>query len=115
MDDAIRLGYQAAVVSLESPTYRRLWLSIAHHPGNTVSCSQAEALVQAAEMRTGLRPMRRTELFCQRILSVQAYLNGVEQRLHAQQAAVEKAQLRLVAMGDRLLNDQLLLRQLEDE
>jgi hypothetical protein len=42
MDDEIRLGYQARVVSLESPTYGRLWLSIAHHPGDTVSCTQAE-------------------------------------------------------------------------
>ena len=31
MDDEIRLGYQAGVVSLESPTYDRLWLSVAHH------------------------------------------------------------------------------------
>ena len=67
MDDEIRLGYQAAVVSLESPTYRRLWLSAAHHPGDTVACSQAEALVQAAEARTGLRPRRRTELLRQRL------------------------------------------------
>ena len=31
MDDDIRLGYQAALVSLTSPTYGRLWLSVAHH------------------------------------------------------------------------------------
>src|SRR5438105_15730471 len=67
MDDDIRLGYQAALVSLESPTYGRLWLSVAHHPGDTVSCTQAEALVLAAEARLGLRPRRRTELLCQRI------------------------------------------------
>mgnify|MGYP001636564188 CR=1 FL=1 len=67
MDDEIRLGYQAGVVSLESPTYGRLWLSIAHHPGDTVSCTQAEALVVAAEARTGLRPLRRTELLRSRI------------------------------------------------
>jgi hypothetical protein len=58
MDDEIRLGYQAALVSLQSPTYGRLWLSIAHHPGDTVSCTQAEALILAAEARTGLRPRR---------------------------------------------------------
>jgi hypothetical protein len=67
MDDGIRLGYQAGVVSLESPTYRRLWLSVAHHPGDTVSCTQAEALVRAAEARTGLRPRRRTECLRERI------------------------------------------------
>jgi hypothetical protein len=43
MNDEIRLGYQAGVVSLASPTYGRLWLSVAHHPGDTVSCTQAEA------------------------------------------------------------------------
>jgi hypothetical protein len=46
MDDAIRLGYQAALVSLVSPTYGRLWLAVEHHPGDTVACTQAEALVQ---------------------------------------------------------------------
>src|SRR5207248_8001726 len=65
MDDEIRLGYQAGVVSLESPTYGRLWLSVAHHPGDTVSCTQAEALVLAAEARLQRRPRRRTELLRQ--------------------------------------------------
>src|SRR5258706_13642511 len=41
------------------PTYGRLWLSVTHHPGDTVSCTQAEALVLAAEARTRLRPRRR--------------------------------------------------------
>jgi hypothetical protein len=35
MDDEIRLGYQAGVVSLISPTYGRIWLSATHHPGET--------------------------------------------------------------------------------
>jgi len=61
-DDDIRLGYQAGVVSLESLTYGRLWLSVAHHPGDTVSCTQAEALVLAAEARLKRWPRRRTEL-----------------------------------------------------
>src|SRR5207248_7113053 len=67
MDDEIRLGYQAGVVSLQSPTYGRLWLSVAHHPGDTVSCTQAEALVLAAEACTRLQPRRRTELLRQRL------------------------------------------------
>jgi hypothetical protein len=67
MNDDIRLGYQAAMVSLDSPTYTRLWLSGAHHPGDTVSCTQAEALVLAAEARTGLRPRRRADLLRSRI------------------------------------------------
>ena len=49
MGDEIRLGYQAGVVSLQSPTCGRLWLSVEHHAGDTVSCMQAEAMALAAE------------------------------------------------------------------
>ena len=91
MADEIQLGYQAAVVSLVSPTYRRLWLSAAHHPGDTVSCSQAEALVLAAEARTGLRPRRRTELLRQRIEAFERQLKPTQHRLLVQQAGVDKA------------------------
>lgn len=69
MGDKVALGYQAAVVSLNSPTYGRLWLSNQLHSGDTVSCTQAQALVKAAEARTGLRPRRRTELVEMRLAS----------------------------------------------
>jgi hypothetical protein len=42
MDDAVRLGYQAARVSLHCPTYGRLWLSVTPHPGDTVASTQAQ-------------------------------------------------------------------------
>ena len=42
MSDAIRLGYKAAMVSLHSPTYGRLWLSSVQHPGDVVSCRRGE-------------------------------------------------------------------------
>lgn len=48
MSDEIRPGYQAALASLQSPTYGWLWLSVTHHPGDTVSATQSEAPVQAA-------------------------------------------------------------------
>ncbi len=91
MDDEIRLGYQAALVSLKSPTYRRLWLSIAHHPGDTVSCTQAEALVLAAEARTGLRPQRRTELLRSRIQAFEQQMAQIRQRLETQEQLVQRA------------------------
>ncbi len=78
MGAEIRLGYQAAVVSLTSPTYGRLWLSAAHHPGDTVSCTQAEALLLAAEARTGLRPRRRTDLLRQRIGALEQQLATIQ-------------------------------------
>jgi hypothetical protein len=74
MDDAIRLGYQAGLVSLRSPTYGRLWLAIAHHPGDTVSCTQASNLVYTAEAKTGLRPLRRTALLRQRMAALEEQL-----------------------------------------
>jgi hypothetical protein len=95
MDDEIRLGYQAALVSMVSPTYGRLWLSVTHHPGDTVSCTQAEALVLAAETCTGLRPQRRIELLRQRIQARDAQVRVAQERLDTQQTAVAAAQARL--------------------
>jgi hypothetical protein len=92
MDDEIRLGYQAGVTSMHSPTYGRLWLSVEHHAGDTVSCTQAEALILAAEQRTGLRPRRRTELLKTRITACQPARQPTEKRYESQKAALEKAQ-----------------------
>jgi hypothetical protein len=95
MDDDIRLGYQAGVVSLQSPTYGRLWLSVAHHPGDTVSCTQAEALVLAAEARLGLRPRRRTDLLCQRMAAFEQQVAQSAARLERQRQALQQARQRL--------------------
>jgi len=97
MSTEIRLGYQAALVSLESPTYGRLWLSVEHHPGNTVSSTQAEALVLAAEKRLGKRPRRRTDLLRQRIQQFEQAMAATHRRLEAQQKAVQRARERLSA------------------
>ena len=91
MDDEIRLGYQAGMTSLHSPTYGRLWLSVEHHAGDTVSCTQAEALVLAAEKRTGLHPRRRTELLQERIETFQKERLPTEKRLESQKTGLEKA------------------------
>lgn len=91
MDDAVRLGYQAALVSLHSPTYGRLWLSVTPHPGDTVSCSQADALVRAAEARTGARPLRRTDLLAERIRDQQAEIEATQRRLERCRSQVNVA------------------------
>ena len=86
MDDEIRLGYQAAVVSFGSPTYRRLWLSVKPHPGHLLSCQLTEELVQAAETQTRVRPHRRSDLLCQRLQAASEQLakttQGLIQRQH---------------------------------
>ena len=61
MGDTICLGHQAALVSMHSSSYGRLWIANQLHPGDTVSVSEAQALVGAAERRTAMRPRRRTE------------------------------------------------------
>ena len=92
MSDEIRLGYQAGVVSLQSPTYGRLWISVDHHTGDTVSCTQAEGLVRAAEKRSGQRPKRRTELLQKRIEALVKSRAPAEKRLMTQQLNLETAQ-----------------------
>ena len=95
MNDEVRLGYQAALVSLESSTYGRLWLSIAHHPEDTVSRAQAEALILAAEARTGLRLRRRTELLTSRIHACEQQMAQIQERLETQEQLVQRAKERL--------------------
>jgi hypothetical protein len=96
MSDAVQLGYQAALVSLHSPTYGRLWLSVEQHPGDAVSSSQAEALVQAAEARTGARPWRRTDLLAERITQHRALLQEAEVKQARAQTRLEETRHYLV-------------------
>lgn len=95
MDDQIRLGYQAALVSLNSPTYGRLWLSATHHPGDTVSCTQAEGLIMAAEARLQQRPQRRMGLLGQRIERFEQGMQQTLHRLESQQRALADATHRM--------------------
>ncbi len=115
MDDDIRLGYQAGVVSLESPTYGRLWLSVAHHPGDIVSCTQAEALVLAAEARLRLRPRRRTELLRQRIHAYEQVVTQTGERLERQQQAVKQAKQRLAETEQQVQEYQKQVDELEQD
>ncbi len=71
MGDGLHLGYEAAMVSMYSPTYGRFWLSVVNHSGSNVSSKQAEALVQAAETRKGMRPMRRADLLSKHICALE--------------------------------------------
>ena len=107
------LGYQVAVVSLQSPTYGRVWLSGAHHPGDTVSCTQAEALVGAAEARTGLRPCRRTDLLQKRIQAFEQQIAGTENRREIQEQALDQAQNRVFEAERQLQERQAELENLE--
>jgi len=102
MDDEVRLGYQAAVVSMRSPTYGRLWLAVKPHPGNLVSCLLAEELVLAAEANSGVRPWRRTELLRQRWQALSERRSQAEQRLVQQRAILAEAQVEFQVRTERL-------------
>jgi len=91
MDDRIRLGYQAALVSLQSPTYGRLWLTVTQHPGDTVSCTEAEPMIRRSEAILGLRPCRRIEMLRQRLNRLQACQESLDEEWRNAAAALEKA------------------------
>ena len=95
MGDAVQLGYQAAMVSFHSPTYGRQWLSVTSYPGDTVACTLAEALVLQAEAKTGVRPLRRTDLLRQRLEKLEAQRKALHGRVAQAQQALEKAQAAL--------------------
>jgi hypothetical protein len=88
-----------------------LWLSIAHHPGDTVSCTQAEALVLAAEARTGLRPRRRTELLRDRIQAFEQQMTQIRGRLETQKQLVQRTTDRLAESKEQKQDRQ---RQLDE-
>jgi hypothetical protein len=67
-------------------------ISVDHHAGDTVSCTQAEELVRAAEKRSGQHPKRRTELLQKRIEALVKSRVPAEKRLGFQQANLETAQ-----------------------
>jgi hypothetical protein len=115
MDDEIRLGYQAGVVSLLSETVGRIWLSTSHLPGDTVSCTQAEGLILTGEAKTGLRPRRRTELLSQRIQAYEKQVGNTEERGLTQQAAVSTAQKRITTACQDVVERQIVVLDLELE
>jgi hypothetical protein len=103
MSDAVHLGYQAALVSMHSPTYGRLWLSVERHPGDTVSVSQAAALARAAEAQTGARPWRRTDLLTARIANVRIQMQAAATELARAQARLRQTRLRLDQLEHELV------------
>jgi len=113
MGDGLHLGYQAAMVSLHSPTYGRFWLAVVEHPGDTVSATQAEAMVQAAEQRTGMRPLRRTDLLSERIRASEAETQQIQNEIAERQKALADNQAQRVEIEAQLGQQQEILVQSE--
>jgi hypothetical protein len=115
MGDTVHLGYQAALVSLHSPTYGRLWLANQLHPGDTVSVTQAQALVKAAEARTGHRPRRRTDLVADRLAKAAAALTAAQAPYETSHEQRKVAQDKVYDTQLELANGSRHLRSLEAE
>lgn len=113
MGDGLHLGYQAAMVSLHSPTYGRFWLSVVDHPGDTVSATQAEAMVQAAEQRTGMRPLRRTDLLKGRIRALEAETRQIQDEIAVRQKALADSQTQRAEIEAQLARQRETLTQSE--
>ena len=115
MGDGLHLGYQAAMLSLHSPTYGRLWLSVTSHPGDTVSGTQTEALLRAAEAKTGLRPLRRTDLLQARIGSLEGECQKSQEKAQESEATLEQARAQLAETRQQYPEQQATLLRLEAE
>jgi hypothetical protein len=112
--DQVGLGYQAEVVSLCSPTYGRIGLSAVQRPGNTLSCNQALALVEAAERRLGHSPLRRTDLLRRRIEAMQPQRDHWQQKAEQALQTLQHAQAALEASQHQLEATQQALQELQE-
>jgi hypothetical protein len=115
MGDGLHLGYQAAMVSMHSPTYGRFWLSVVDHPGSTVSSTQAEALVQAAETHTKMRPMRRTHLLRERIGALEVESQQFQAQVAASQRELDNIQAQRLEIEGQITHQQETLAQSETQ
>jgi hypothetical protein len=93
--DKVGLGYDAALATLASLTYDRLFLTGFHYPRNPVSLPRLQKMVHAVEYRLGRRPRRRTDLVEQRLEELEKTLAQRQDWLAAQlgKQNVVKAQL----------------------
>lgn len=115
MNDRIGLGFQAALVSMKSPQYGRLGLSVAIHPGSTVSSTQAANLVEAAEKRVGRHPLRRTDLLQTRIAAMRKVQDDHQRKVNLSQKALENANFEVLLVQQDVAEAQTRLDELQAE
>ena len=107
-DDRVGLGYDAALVSLTSPRYDRLFLAGFHYPRNPIALPRLQQMVLAAEARLGRRPWRRPELIKKRLKPAR---EKIEQRQRWLQDQLDRKK----ALLDQLDTLPVEIGQLEEE
>jgi hypothetical protein len=115
MDGEIRLGYQLALLCLQTRRFGRQWLVGQQHPGDAVSAPCLLALVTQAEQRLGLHPRRRPELLQERIDAAEAAAQRAEQRVQQHNNAAQQALARETLLAEQLATAQQQLRALHKQ
>ncbi len=113
MDGKLQLGYQAAIITMGSPTYGRLGLSACRHTGKTVSATQAESLALEAERRLGRQPWRRTDLLTWRLEQREPELLKRQQRVSEAEASLRETEENLAQVNEKFSAMQAELQRLE--
>jgi hypothetical protein len=95
MDDEVRLGYQAALLSLSGQAASRRWVVGQHLPGNARPGECLRGLIRAAEDKLKVRPCRRVALVAWREAEVtQAEIAAYQAATgHLAHASTELAQV----------------------
>jgi len=93
--DEVGLGYDAALATLRSPSYGRLFLVGFHHPRNTVALPRLQQMVRAMEEALEVHPRRRTELVQQRLAELRQRLTQRLEWLEGQLQRQQRLQARL--------------------
>lgn len=115
MDSGLRLGYQAAIVTLRSPTYGRIGLSAEQHAGNVVANTQAEALVLEAERRLEGCPRRRIELLEGRLAAARSVQNQLNQKVERSRESLARKQTKLDQAAQQLATAEARFTQLHSQ
>jgi chromosome segregation ATPase len=84
-----------------------------HYPCDTVSCTQAEALILTAESCTELRPWRRTDLMKKHLQTFEQQMVVTEKRQEIQEQDLQQAQNRISEAEKQLQERQAELEDLE--
>lgn len=111
MDDGVKLGYQLALVCMQSAQGERIWLAGSHHPGDTVSASCLKELMLAAEAQTGIRPRRRTEWVQERIQAQNRVVVRRQELIRRQQEKQERLQQSRKSLIGKIFHATQLLKQ----
>jgi hypothetical protein len=100
--DGVGLGYDAALASLTSPTYGRLFLAGFHHQRNPVGLERLQKMVRVAEARLGLRPKRRTALVQERLQNLGQTIAQRQKWLEAQLEKQKGIMLQLERLPEKI-------------